>query len=371
MNPLNDPFGSAQRTFQEWQRRQDLINKAIGVFHTSPAQGLLEAWQRQQDLIHSARGALANLSTQRALLDWQRQIDVTRLVSDVFQNAATQRALQDWQRQQDIINKSVDQFDSARGVFQNWQKRLESFNLVGNAAFPQAAGRWHEVFTIAGGGLEDIYGPGLIGRAAAAAAGLYNPAFASTLSELREASFLVDALATTAEIESDPDVADLESALGRISASFTAHFARAKSWIEQQSLLVVLTLIFSLLSLYYQKASYENDLQGGAAQEAATRALGKSFDEFGRKLNRLTETLNVDRSSEGGQQQRRLVVSARAANIRAEPNRASRKVAELRLGDIAEVLESQGEWGLIRYYDVLSGQIQIGWIYVRLTRRAN
>src|SRR5437870_1174849 len=131
-----------------------------------------------------------------------------------------------------------------------------------------------QFFTIARDDLESIYGAGLIGRATAAAAILYNPAAVRVVDELRTQSFLVDALARVTAPQADTAlVLDVEAVLDGVAKSFETRVKRESSGIELNTLLMIVGLILTFLTFCYQRASYLNDLETAPSQEAATKAL--------------------------------------------------------------------------------------------------
>jgi hypothetical protein len=369
---LNFP---AQRALQEWQRQQELIRKTLDDQLLNSGAQRVQEWQRQQELIRKTLDdQLLNSGAQR-VQEWQRQQELIRkTLDDHLLNSGAQRAVQEWQRQQELIRKTMDDHllnSGAQRAVQKWQQQQHLIRKSiedATTTLSHAAASWHDLFEKARPDLQSIYGLGLVGRAAATATALCNPAAASALGGLRASSFLVDAFAqmTERELEGEP-ATTVESVLAGIADSFASHFAQAKSWIEQQSLLVILTLVISMLSLYYQRASFQNDLQSASTQETATKALERGLGEFGNKLDRLTETMTHLGSLRDGQH---LIVVIRIANLRAEPTKTGAKIGKLYVGDVIEVLNRRGEWYLVRSYDALSGQTQDGWVYARLTRTA-
>lgn len=254
----------------------------------------------------------------------------------------------------------------------------------------------------AGNALEAIYGRGLIEHATVAAAAHLSGSVRPEMDELRRASFLFNAVAILEEAEdfwnkTEAEESSLGAILRAILSSVLDHLERAKTQLERESILAVLSFVLALVT-------FVSDRLDSAGQETAIRSLERGFAEVGASLDSLADTIEhqinpavsgavrslergfgeveseLDRLADAVERQNdlnvnngnhhRLVVVLRNANIRELPSTKVKVIDKVYPNQLAELVDVRGDWFFVRYYDYLSGLAKSGWIYSRLVKPA-
>ena len=182
---------------------------------------------------------------------------------------------------------------------------------------------------------------------------------------LRAASPLADAVATLAEAEATAadktaDEGAVEPILTAVVATLVHHLARAKSWIERQSIIDLLALLVAVLAL-------ANDYGGSGDQEATRRAIEKGFAMADSRLADIQDEIARQNDESASPKEPVRLAVARTAHVRELPTTKSRSRDKLAPGHLLELLDVRGDWFQVRYVDGLSGEVRSGWIFSKLT----
>jgi len=182
---------------------------------------------------------------------------------------------------------------------------------------------------------------------------------------LRAASPLVDAVATLAEVEAAvadkaADEGAVEPILTAVVATLVHHLARAKSWIERQSIIELLALLVAVLAL-------ANDYGGSGDQEATRRAIENGFAMAEARLSDIRDEIARQNAETASPKEPVRLAVARTAHVRELPTTKSRSRDKLAPGHLLELLDVRGDWFQVRYVDGLSGEVRSGWIFGKLT----
>ncbi|MBB4039869.1 hypothetical protein GGR34_001516 [Microvirga flocculans] len=143
------------------------------------------------------------------------------------------------------------------------------------------------------------------------------------------------------------------------TATLVHHLARAKSWIERQSIIDLLALLVAMLAL-------ANDYGGSGDQEATSRAIEKGFTVAETRLSDIRDEIARQNDEAASPKEPVRLAVARTAHVRELPTTKSRSRDKLAPGHLLELLDVRGGWFQVRYVDGLSGEVRSGSIFVKL-----
>jgi hypothetical protein len=279
--------------------------------------------------------------------DWARELAMMRSGMEALQAHS-------WARELATMRSTVEALRA-----HDWTRELNAMRVASQGARP-----WGELFLSAQYAVGAVQAPGMAVQAAVVAHALAaRDAGGGTLAAQREQSFLVDAVACLHESPATADDFAFSLVLDRVFDSFLSHIAHARTWIEQRSALILLVL--AVLILYYQRASYLNDLEAVKSPDVIARSIQEGTAKVAEKLDMLAGRIEAVRAIFPAGPP---VVVTRNAIVRSGAGRDRPVVGKLTKGDLAEVLDRDGDWLRVTYYDALPGTPRQGWIHSRLTR---
>jgi hypothetical protein len=195
------------------------------------------------------------------------------------------------------------------------------------------------------------------------AAGAIAASPTAAFESLRRASLLVDTIAIADE-EMSKDVFDAEEFISRIIKGVVDRLATAKPTLERYSLLqvadYVLTRIVPLILMWVAISVAQEGAE--LAKESAEEAKEQN-ELLVEEVNRLEDAVKDLTVNGSG-----LFMAVRPAPLLRTNDQDAEVVLDINPGDAVELLEQEGAWARVAYYDRIQGQTVTGWVEVDVLR---